>query len=192
MLPEAARKAGVQNTVKLPKAMLRRIIRVTNTRSERATDLILSNVAPSILSYVAASNVAIASLSDGLSVEMDADDGMVEVIKELTRLDVVFFYLKRLKLPVGMKKEYMRLMIAEIVKRSIEEMVKKDKQKSLIGVSGEISKRLEGIVSRGRSQVKKGEPLTEVEAPVRASKLGTQRGKKERTKFSNVPRDGGF
>lgn len=130
LMPSHAEGLQMENVVRIPEEVLKKVARETEKRTKQLSSLMLNNVTPSMLSYDAASNYVKAALSDGLKIDVEIDRGVLEVVKELSRLDVIFFYLKRLSLPKSMKKHFMTSFIEELSKGSIESMKKVDKSDS--------------------------------------------------------------
>lgn len=127
MMPSHAEGLQMENVVRIPEEVLKKVARKTEKRTKELSSLMLNNVTPSMLSYDAASNYVKAALADGLKIDVEIDRGVLEVVKELSRLDVIFFYLKRLSLPKSMKKHFMTSFIEEMSKGSLEAMKKADK-----------------------------------------------------------------
>lgn len=130
LMPSHAEGLQMENVVSIPEEVLKNVARRTEQRTKELSKLMLNSVTPSMLSYDAASNYVKAALSDGLKIDVDVDRGVLEVVKELSRLDVIFFYIKRLSLPKAMKKHFMKTFIDELSKSSLEAMKKADKSDS--------------------------------------------------------------
>lgn len=143
-LPEEAEGIDFDNVVAIPERVLKGVVKKTEQRTRKLSDLMLNSITPAMLSYDSASNYVKAALRDGLKIEVDVDRGVLDVVKELSRLDVIFFYVKRLNIPKSLKKQFMNSFIEELSKASIESMRKTDK-------SDEISsqlRELQGVIMK--------------------------------------------
>jgi hypothetical protein len=129
-LPKQAEGLQLENVVSVSEEILQKVVRKTESRTKKLSKLMLDSVTPSMLSYDAASNYIQAVLSDGLNIDVEVDRGVLEVVKEMSRLDVIFFYMKRLKLPKSLKQRYMHTFIDEMAKSSLEGMKKHDKSET--------------------------------------------------------------
>ena len=149
-LSEEAARAGVVNTVNLPEKLLTAISKKTKRVSDDTSRFMLKNIAPAVLSYSAASKIVAVALKDGLNIEVDVDEGMNAVIKEMSRLDLAFHYLRRTSLPKSVKQQYMGKLTELLVSRSVTDLEKYDKSRALKNAASEVSSALEGIVVRSR------------------------------------------
>lgn len=144
MMPPEAEGLSLDNVVRIPDDILKRVARKTERRTQELSKLLLDSSAPAMLSYDAASNYVKAALSDGLKIDVEIDRGVLEVVKDMARLDVVFFYLKRLALPQSMKKRFMKTFVDELSKASLETMHKTNKSDA---VSSQL-RELEAVVMK--------------------------------------------
>ena len=131
MMPPEAEGLKLENVVSIPEDILRSVARKTEQRTKALSRLLLNGSAPAMLSYDAASNYVKAVLSDGLKIDVDVDRGVLGVVQDMARLDVVHFYLKRLSLPKSMKKQFMSTFIDELSKASLETMLKTNKSDTI-------------------------------------------------------------
>lgn len=188
-LPDEAQNLDLGNVIALDIKKLKEISKRTESRTKNVSDFILNNVAPTILSFEGASSIVRTTMSDGLSIEVEADVGMSDVLKELTRLDLIFKYLRYTQFPVSMKRRYMRMMVDELVKRSVLKLSEHDKRKTISDLTASVSKHLEGVVMKKRSDnkaVNPGNPLTEsVPTALKHTNIATKR-----PRASNKPREG--
>lgn len=125
-LPPEAEGLNVENVVTVPDTALKRVVKRSEKRTKNLTRLMMDNITPSMIAFDSASNYVKAALRDGLNLEVEVDRGVLDVVKELSRLDVVFFYVQRLNIPKSMKKHFMATFIEELSKSSIETMRKTD------------------------------------------------------------------
>lgn len=185
-LPPEAEGLSLDNVVSIPEEVLKRVVRTTETRTKRLSKLMLNSVTPSMLSYDAASNYVKAVLSDGLKIDVEVDRGVLEVVKELSRLDVVHFYLKRLSLPKALKEHYMKVFIDEMAKSSIETMKKTDKSDS----QSSMLREMQAVVMK-RSEHQNNEHAKEKSLERLGGTAVSKRSRKDKP-VSNVPLAGGF
>lgn len=144
MMPPEAEGLPLENVVSIPDDVLKRVAHKTEKHTKELSKLLLNGSAPAMLSYDAASNYVKAVLSDGLKIDVDIDRGVLEVVKDMARLDVIFFYLKRLAIPRSMKKQFMSRFIEELSKASLETMHKTNKSDA---VSSQL-RELEAVVMK--------------------------------------------
>ena len=153
-LPKEATGLTLDNVVSIPEELLKQITDRTQLNARKLSDIMLLNSAASVLSFDAASSYVKAVLDDGLGIEVDIDRGVLEVVKELARLDVIFFYVKRLNLPQALKKRFMHVFTDDLARQSLTAMNKTNKSEQfsnqLRELEGVLVKRSEG----GRKSVK--------------------------------------
>jgi hypothetical protein len=125
--PAEVAKVPVANAVTVPDTLLKAVIDQTDDTTRKLSNLILRGLAPSIMSYEAASSYVQAAMADGLKMDVEMDKGVLDVVKEMTRLDVMYFFLRRLKLPKQYKALYMKAMIDKMADYSIRALEKSDK-----------------------------------------------------------------
>lgn len=147
-LPSEANGLTLDNVVSIPEQLLKRITDRTQLNARKLSDIMLLNAAASVLSFDAASSYVRAVLDDGLGIEVDVDRGVLDVVKELARLDVVFFYVKRLSLPQALKRRFMHTFTDDLAKHSLTTMNKTNKSEQfsqqLRELEGVLVKRSEG------------------------------------------------
>jgi hypothetical protein len=152
MLPKEAEGLKLDNTVDIPVPLLKSIGRLTNARTRSLSNLLLTSATPAALSYEAASSYVKAVLSDGLKIDVDIDRGVMEVVRDLSRLDVIHYFVKRLKLPQQYKQQFLSAFITELSKSSLENLRKSDKS----NVMSEHIRELEGVIAkRSNSKVER-------------------------------------
>lgn len=106
-LPEEAIGQDVTNVVSVPATLLKRIARGIDTRTAEINSLLLTELIPLLLSYDTGTKYARAAMKDGLNVEIDFDEGLGEAVKNIGYLNLLFFFIKKSKLPKALKKKYM-------------------------------------------------------------------------------------
>lgn len=181
-LPPEADGLELDNVVSIPEEVLKRVARTTETRTKKLSKLMLNSVTPSMLSYDAASNYVKAVLSDGLNIDVEVDRGVLEVVRELSRLDVIHFYIKRLSIPKALKEHFMKTFIDEMSKTALESMRKSDKSESF---SQQLREMQAVVMKRSEHQQteKKQQRIGGTEA--------TKRSRKDKPN-SHTPLAGGF
>lgn len=184
-LPPEADGLNLDNVVSIPEDVLRKVARTTETRTKKLSKLMLNSVTPSMLSYDAASNYVKAVLSDGLKIDVEVDRGVLEVVKELSRLDVINFYMKRLSLPKALKEHFMKTFIEELSKTSIENMKKVDKGEAFSAQLRE----MEAVVMK-RSEHQQKESKTRRKMPGEVD--GAKRSRKDSQPDNHRPLMGAF
>lgn len=147
-LPREANGLMLDNVVSIPEELLKRITDKTQSNARKLSDIMLLNSAASVLSFDAASSYVRAVLDDGLGIEVDVDRGVLDVVRELARLDVIFFYVKRLSIPQALKRRFMHTFTDDLAKQSLVAMNKTHKSdqfsQQLRELEGVLVKRSEG------------------------------------------------
>ncbi len=189
-LPAEAAGLDLMNVVNIPDQLLKNLSLSIEGKTKDAAKLILLSAATSILSYDAASSYAKTVLRDGLAIDVSVDNGVGDVLRDMTRMDLLFYYVKRLQIPQPMKRLYMATLVEELAKRAAATLDKADKSNAISDVVGTISKRLEGVVVRKKSDVKTGDDPNSESPPKSSSKLGAARF--PRAMRGNKPIGGGF
>lgn len=141
-LPAEASGLPMDNVVGIPEELLDRITAKTQLNAKQLSNLMLLNAAPSVLSFDAASNYVRTVLDDGLGIEVEVDRGVLEVVKDLSRLDVVFFFLKRLALPMAFKRKFMQTFTDDMAKNALLTMQKTNKSAEM----SQTLRELEGVL----------------------------------------------
>ena len=131
LIPREAKGLDLSNVVSIPEEMLELISNKTQLNTQELSDLMLLNTAPAVLSFDAASSYVGTVLNDGLGIEVDIDRGVLEVVKDLSRMDVVFFFLKRLALPLTFKKKFMHTFSEDLAHQSLASMQKTNRSESM-------------------------------------------------------------
>jgi hypothetical protein len=145
--------------VSIPEKLLQEIVKKTDIRTKKLSMLMLSRLTPSILSYDASASYVQTVLKDGLNIDVDVDQGVTEIIKELTRLDVIYFFLRRLALPKTYKDRFITAFIDNLAKTSLEGMLKANKNNDI----HRKLKELEGVLSRKHQDGKRVTDTTKEE-----------------------------
>lgn len=187
-MPEQAKGLELENVVSIPEEVLQKVVRTTEKRTKELSRMMLDSVTPSMLSYDAASNYVQAVLSDGLKIDVEVDRGVLEVVKEMSRLDVIFFYMKRLKLPKSLKEKFMHTFIEEMAKSSLEGMKKSDKSESF---SSQLREMEAVIMKRSERQAQQGK-TRQSNLSDRPEGNGARRTRKDAAPTNNAPLMGGF
>lgn len=147
ILPKEAEGVHIRNAVGIPEDLLKTIAANTEKRTKELSDLMLSSSTPSILSFDAASTYAKTVLRDGLNIEVDIDKGVLKVIEELSRMDVIYYFLNSLRLPKHYKRKFMESFIEKLSAHSLEAMEKANKSTAMSNNLRE----LEGFLVKGYS-----------------------------------------
>ncbi len=127
VLPKEARGLPLQNVVRMTEDVLKQIIANTETTTTELSELMLNRIAPNVLSFDASSSYVRAVLSSGLKIETELDRGVLEVVEKLSQLEVISFYIDRMRLPKAMRELLLQKFIEGISTSSLEAMVKAKK-----------------------------------------------------------------
>lgn len=187
-LPERAEGLELENVVSIPEEVLQKVVRKTERRTKELSRMMLNAVTPSMLSYDAASNYVQAVLSDGLKIDVEVDRGVLEVVKEMSRLDVIFFYMKRMQLPKSLKEKFMHTFIEEMAKSSLESMKKQDKSESF---SSQLREMEAVIMKRSERQAQQGKTRQSNLSDRPENSNGARRTRKD-APANSAPLMGGF
>jgi hypothetical protein len=185
-MPPQAEGLELENVVSIPEEVLQRVVKKTEKRTKRLSKMMLNSVTPSMLSYDAASNYVQAVLSDGLKIDVEVDRGVLEVVKEMSRLDVIFFYMKRMKLPKSLKEKFMHTFIEEMAKSSLEGMKKADKSESFSSQLRE----MEAVIMKRSERQTRDNKVRKSATPEREG-AGAQRSRRDNV-GNGAPLMGGF
>lgn len=147
-IPEEAKGLDLRNRVDIPEEFLRTLKARTQARSRSLSNLLVSSVTPSLLSFDASMTYMQTVLSRGFKIDVDVDSFIFEYIKDITRLDVIVFYLKRLKAPQKVKQYYIERFIDKLLEHSTAAATRVEKEKHLSKSISEI----EGVLVKGYSQ----------------------------------------
>lgn len=137
-----------RNMVHLPESKLKQVVNLTDRGTRRLANLMLTSMVPNVLAYDAAQSYVQTFLDDGLGIEVEMDQVTGEIVQELTRLDVIFFYVRRLKIPRSMKKHLFTTLLDKTairVLRATERVQRKNDAHAQI-------KQLEGALLRRYSE----------------------------------------
>lgn len=187
-LPPEADGLALDNVVSIPEELLQSVAAKTEKRTKALSKMLLNSVTPSMLSYDAASNYVQAVLSDGLKIDVEIDRGVLDVVKELNRLDVIHFFIKRLSLPKAMKERFMQTFIDELAKGSLESMRKIDKSENMSATLRE----LEAVVmKRSEHQANQRKKKDNDKKRIGLTEE-TDNGKRARSEVPLTPLVGGF
>lgn len=187
-LPAEATDLNIRNVVEIKESLLKDINRITGARTKNLSRVLLKAVTPTLLSYDAAMSYVKTVLGSGFKLEVDTDTSLLEIVKDITRLEVVSFYVKRLSLKEELKDEYLKTIIAKLIDHSMVQMDRVEK-------SNHLSSRvrdLEGVLVRNysdRKLPKEGSPIGEADSieSAREARLRSQPGRAtSRRRKSNV------
>lgn len=147
-LPPEAEGVDVANIVKVPESLLRKIATGIDKRTAEASNLLLASLIPLMLSYDTSTSYAKAAMRDGLNVEIDFDSGLAEAVKHIGYLNVLFYYIKKSKLPVSVKKKFMYTFAEALSNQAMHALVDSNK----IQDRQKISQELQAVVYSGQQR----------------------------------------
>jgi hypothetical protein len=126
-MPEEGEGLDVANVVSVPESLLRKIARGVDHNTAQVNALLLETLIPLMLSYETGTSYARAAMRDGLNIEMDFDQGLGEAIKHIGYLNVIFFYIKKSKLPKSLKQRFMRTFSDALANQSMTTLIETNK-----------------------------------------------------------------
>lgn len=145
-----------ENMVSVPEDLLRKVTAKSTMRTRDLSQLMLSRLLPSMMGLEAAQSFVTTALRDGLGIEVEMDDAVMEASKVMSNLDLVFYFMRRSALPKKLKHKFMDTLIEQVAKDTAETMktvsVRKEKTKA--------QAELQAMIVRGMSQAHKNEDLS--------------------------------
>ena len=123
-LPAHVKNLQVSNTVEVEEPFLHKISRITERRTRKLGELLLANTAPSILAQAAATSYVNTVMSDSFNIEFEDDPSIGEAIRDITKIEVLEFFTKRLKVPVHRKEQIMTAFVEKMTTRTVDRMEK--------------------------------------------------------------------
>lgn len=111
-----------ENVVKISEELLAKVKRKTDIRSKELSKLMLERMLPTVLGFDAAQNYVTSSMRDGLNIDIDIDESVLEVAKNVISIDMAHYFLSKSSLPKDMKRYYLRSLIKKSAETSIEQM----------------------------------------------------------------------
>lgn len=110
------------NTIEVDEDLLKSISSITETRAKKLGELLLCNVAPSILAYTASLNYVSAVMQDAFSIEFEEDQSLNEAIRDVTKIEVLEFFVSRLEIPKARKEQLMKAFVDKLTTKTIDRM----------------------------------------------------------------------
>lgn len=138
----------IANVVHVPEELLKTIASNIDSNTAQFSNILLSSIIPSLLSYQTGTSYARAAFKDGLNIEIDFDKGIEECVKSIGYLNVLFFFIKKSKLPVSLKKQFMQHFSTKLAEHSLETLIStnraQDKEKLMQELQAVISSKTSG------------------------------------------------
>src|SRR5690606_21721969 len=119
-----------ENTVEVPEELLRTVRHKTDLRTKDFSQMLMSRILPSLLGLDAAQSYVTAAMRDGLDIDVEFDDSVLEAVKNLTNLDLLFYFIRRSSLPKKYKHRFLETVVEETAKNAVSKMDNKDKSNS--------------------------------------------------------------
>ncbi len=141
------------NTIKIPESLLRDVRRKTDQRTRDLSLLIMSRMIPTFLGLDAAQNYVTTAMRDGLGVEIELEDSVLEAAKAMVNLDLSYYFLRRSTLPKKFKHQFLSTLVEESAKQTLTAM---NTNKSKSGANKHLQE-LQSIISRGVSSMQRRE-----------------------------------
>ncbi len=121
-VPKHIKHLKADNTVEVEESLLQKVARVTDNRAARLGRMLLANTAPSILAYTASMNYVSAIMQDSFGIELEEDPAMPEALRDITKFEVLEFFVQRLKIPNHRKELILSSLIDKITSKTVERM----------------------------------------------------------------------
>lgn len=187
-LPPEAEGLPMANVVGMTEAELKIIIKNTDQFTAELSKLMLQQVTPGVLAFDASSNYVRAVLKSGLKIDTEVDEGVLEAVQALARLEVISFYIDKMNVASSMKRRLREKFVDGLSSASLDVMAK-------IAKGEEMSKavsQLEAVLVK-RSEAKPGEKnarSARAPKPVPAEEIAVPAGVRRSRKDN--PLVGGF
>jgi len=142
-----------ENTIEVPEELLTNVKRKTDIRTKDFSQMLMSRVLPSLLGLDAAQSYVTSAMRDGLGIEVEFDDSVLEAVKGLTNLDLLFYFIRRSSLPKKYKHRFLSTVVEETAKSAVLKMDTRDKSEA----SKKHMKELQSLIVRGVSSATRKE-----------------------------------
>ena len=127
---------------------LRKIAGGIDKNTANVNKLLLENLIPLMLSYETGTSYARAAMRDGLNVEIDFDTGLAEAVKHIGYLNVLFFYIRRSRLPRSVKERFMFKFADDLAAQALTSLIESNK----IQDRQKIAQDLQAVVYSGQNR----------------------------------------
>ena len=107
-VPEGLNKVEAANVVYVPDSVLHSLTATLNVETKKLNSLLLQKLMPMLLSYQTSTRYASAAVKEGLDVDLDFDPGLLDCVHHIGYLNVVTHFIKQSRLPIEIKKRFMR------------------------------------------------------------------------------------
>lgn len=125
--PPELSKVEAANVVYVPEVVLKRLAHTLNVETKELNRLLIGKLMPILLSYQASTNYTRAALKDGLDLEIDFDQGLLECVKHVGYLSVVMHFVKKSQLPTSVKKRFVNKFSDILAEQAVAMMVEENK-----------------------------------------------------------------
>jgi hypothetical protein len=157
-VPDYLSGLETSNTIEVSETLLHKIARVTEIRTKQLGKLLLANTAPSILAHVASINYVSAVMQDSFDIEFEEDPSIGEAIRDITKIEVLEFFTRKLKVPEHRKEAIMSAFVDKLTTCTVARMEilmrqghNENKVKELEAVLTSRARGSESVVVRGKS-----------------------------------------
>lgn len=150
-LPDTVTKLDptkINNLINIPERTLLMIKRKSELQSDAYSTFLMAEIMPKLMAFSAGNSYVQTAMSDGMGIDIDIDQSVAEVLQNLMRLDVIVFFLRRMKMPLKYKRQFLSHMVEKITSSCIEKMDKVHKTRDREA----FIKDLEGVVVRSYSK----------------------------------------
>lgn len=114
----------VSNVVNVDPKAVEYIDRLIDQSSSVIGQKLLTQVLPLLISYKAGTAYASAVMSDGLGIDLDFDESLFNSVKHLGYLSVLYHYVRNLKVPKEVKRQYMAVLTDMVARESATSLFK--------------------------------------------------------------------
>jgi hypothetical protein len=129
-LPDFVDNLDISNIVQVSESTLQQISKRTEKRTKALGNLLLRNTVPSILANAAALNYVGAVMQDSFDIEFEEDPSITEALKDITKFEVLEFFVDRLKIPFHRKEMILAQFIDKLTTKTVDRMESSLKAKS--------------------------------------------------------------
>ncbi len=176
VLPKEVAALDIENLVDIPEDLLKKVIKRTKQATSAIKDSILLHDIPVVLSHDNATSYAEVALRDGLGIDIEIDDDVLQAVDQLNRLSLLYQYVRMIKLPKKVRQLYIEKLAELMAQESLDNMKKASASRKY----SQKLRELTGVV-RSRADDKKEFNVEEFVSP-------KEEGKKNRSTRSGVYR----
>jgi hypothetical protein len=146
--PDIMEKLDLDNIIEVEEELLQKVSKITEIRTRKLSKKLLLSITPSILAYSASVGYVGAVMSDSFGIDLEEDKSLTEAIKDITKLEVLAFFVDKLKIPLKFKENLLGNLIDKLTTKTVDRMEVKLKQTT----AEDSVKKLEAVLAKGSTK----------------------------------------